>query len=118
MTDIEFAQTLQLKRSLTIAMQYLDPFFFGNYDLKSIKAPVITLGDKSGFGYLYEVMLKMEQKALKLYQDRVEEARLDCLLMEIVEQKKEAATCPTQSELNLQKEKEAVETFSAIINQT
>lgn len=84
-TDIKSTQTLQLKRSLTIAMQYLDPFFFGHYDLKSIKAPVIILGGKSGLGYLYEVRLKMDQKALKLHQDRVEEARLDCLLMEIVE---------------------------------
>lgn len=65
-------------------------------------------GPKSELGHLYRVGSKIEQKALELHQDRVEEARLDCLAMEIVEQKKQASARQALLELNLQKEKEAV----------
>lgn len=68
----------------------------------------------------------MERKALELYQDRVEEARLDrveearldCLAMEIVKRKKKAVARRAQSELNLQKENEVVETLATMIKET
>lgn len=60
----------------------------------------------------------MEQKSLELHQHRVEEAKLDCLALEIVERKKEAAARQLQSEENLAKEKEVVDALAAIIRQT
>lgn len=57
----------------------------------------------------------MKQKFLELYQDRVEEARLNYLALEIVERKKEAVTCRLQSEENLTKEKEVVDSIVSII---
>lgn len=45
----------------------------------------------------------------------MEEARLDCLALEIVERKKQATTCRLQLEENLAKEKEAVDALAAII---
>ncbi len=45
----------------------------------------------------------------------MEEARLDCLALEIVEWKKEAAARRLQSEENLAKEKGAVDALAAII---
>ncbi len=45
----------------------------------------------------------------------MEEARLNCLALEIVERKKETAACRLQSEENLAKEKEAVNALAAII---
>lgn len=50
----------------------------------------------------------MEQKALELYQDRIKEAKLDCLAMKIIKRKKKASARRALLELNLQKEKEAV----------
>lgn len=112
------AQSLRLKRSLTVAFQTLGPPFFGRYDFKSIKAPVIALGAESELGRLYRAESKMKRKALKLHQDCVEEARLDALAMEIVQQKKKAAACRIRFKQNLEKEKEAVETLAAMIRQT
>lgn len=86
--DVESAQTLRLKRSLAVAMQSLGPPFLGRHDLESIKAPVIASGGESGLGRLYGAGSRMERKALELHQDHVEEARLDCLAMEIVSEKK------------------------------
>ena len=60
----------------------------------------------------------MESKTLELHWDRVEEARLDCLIMKIVEQKKEASARQALSELNLWKEKKTIQTLVAIIRQT
>lgn len=48
----------------------------------------------------------------------MEEARLDCLALEIVERKKEATARQLQSEENLAKEKEAVDALASIIRQT
>lgn len=45
--DVESAQTLQLKLSLAVAMQSLDPLFLDRYDLESIKAPVIASNGES-----------------------------------------------------------------------
>ena len=60
----------------------------------------------------------MEQKALELHQDHAEETRSDCLTMEIVEQKKEASAWQALLKLNLQKQKEDVQTLAAMIRQT
>ncbi len=60
----------------------------------------------------------MEQKALELHQDRVEEARLDCLVMEIIECKKEVAAHRIQLEQNLTKEKEVVKILAVMISQS
>ncbi len=60
----------------------------------------------------------MERKALKLHQDCVEEARLDCLVMEIIEHKKKAVARRIQLEQNLAKEKEAVKTLAVMIRQS
>lgn len=47
----------------------------------------------------------------------MEEVRLDCLALEMVERKKEAATCRLQSEENLAKEKEPIDALVSIIRQ-
>lgn len=60
----------------------------------------------------------MERKALKLYQDCVEEARLDILAIRIVQQKKEAAACQIQFEQNLENKKEVIETLAVMTKQT
>ncbi len=60
---------------------------------------------------------RVEQKSLELHQDRMEEARLDCLALEIVERKNEATACRLQLDENLAKEKEAMDALVAIIRQ-
>ena len=59
----------------------------------------------------------MEWKALGLHQDPVEEAKLDCLAIEIIEQKKIVSVWQALLELNLKKEKEAIQTLAAMIRQ-
>lgn len=54
---------------------------------------MIALGPESELGRLYRAGSRIEQKSLKLYQDQVEEARLDWLALEIVKRKKEAEAC-------------------------
>lgn len=103
--DIEFAQTLWLKCSPTITIQFLYPLFFGCYNQRSIKALIIISRDEYKLGCLYKARSKIKQKTLKLHQDCVEEIRLDYLVIENVEQKKEAMAHYAQLELNLQKEK-------------
>ncbi len=76
---------------------------------------MITSEPKFKLRRLYGAGSRIEQKSLKLHQDWVEEARLDCLALEIVEQKKEVAACRLQSEENLAKEKGAVDVLAAII---
>lgn len=116
--EVESVQNLQLKQSLTAAFQPLGPFFFGRHDIESLKMPIIVPGPEFELGCLYRAGSRMKRKALELHQDRVEEARLDCLAMEIVEQKKEASARRALLELNLQKEKEAIQTLAAMIRQT
>lgn len=86
-------------------MQSLGPLFLNRHNLELIKAPVIALVGEYGLGRLYKAGSRIKQKALELHQDCVEEARLDCLVIEIVEQKKEAAACCSQLKLNLQKKR-------------
>ncbi len=76
---------------------------------------MIAPGPEYELGRLYKTGSRMEQKSLELHQDRIDEARLDCLALEIVERKKEAAARRLQSEENLAKEKEAVDALVAII---
>lgn len=82
------AQSTRLKHFFAIAFQPFNPPFLGWHKIELIQTPVIILGSESKLGQLYKTGLKMEQKALELHQDHVEEARLDCLAMEIVEWKK------------------------------
>lgn len=65
----------------------------GQHNVELIRALVIALRHKSKLRRLYGMGSKIEQKFLELHQDRVEETRLDCLALEIVEWKKEVAAC-------------------------
>lgn len=60
----------------------------------------------------------MKCKALKLYQDCVEEARLDALIIKIVQWKTKAAVCRIRCKQHLEKAKKAVKTLVAMIRQT
>lgn len=46
---------------------------------------MIAPGPESKLGQLYKADSKMKQKSLELHQDRVEEVRLDCLALKIME---------------------------------
>lgn len=96
-------------------LQPFDPPFLRQHNVESIRAPVIIPEPESELGQLYEVGSRIEQKSLEPHQDRIEEIRLDCLALEIMEWKKKAATRRLQLEGNLVKEKEAVDVLAAII---
>ena len=91
--EIKAVQTNWLKHLLTVALQSFGFPFLGPHNIESIRAFMIIPRPEFKLGKLYEAGSKMKQKSLELYQNRVEEARLDCLALEIVKQKKEAVAC-------------------------
>lgn len=77
---------------------WVGPPFLGLHDIESLRTPVITRGPDSFLRLQYGAGTFAERNAIQLHQFRVEEARLDCLALEICERKKESAAQRQQQE--------------------
>ncbi len=116
--NVENAQNQRLKSFLAITLYPLGPPYLGCHDLESIKTLVIASSSESKLGRLNSAGSRLERKALELHQDRVEETRLDYLVMEIIKCKKAVAARQIQLDQNLAKEKEVVEMLAVMIRQS
>lgn len=99
-------------------MYFLGRLYLSCHDLECIKAPIIAPSSESQLGRLYGAGSQLEQKALELNQDHVEETRLDYLVIEIIECKKRAVARRIQSQQNLLKGKKAVEILAMMLRQS
>ena len=83
--EVENVQNLWLRWFFAAAFQLFGFFFLSRYNIESFKAPDIAPGSEFELGHLYGARSKMEQKALKLYQNYVEKTRFNCLVIKIGE---------------------------------
>lgn len=113
--NIKAAQHHRLARNIAVAMNRLGLPFLGPYDIKSLRAPVIACGPESFLGLQYGTASLVERNLIKLHQYRVEEARLDCLAIEICERKKESAARRQQQEDFHRRRGESVSTLRAVL---
>lgn len=95
-------QSFYLKCFFTIIFQPLGSLFFSNYDFELIKTLIIVSEAKLKLSFLYKARLRIECKALELH---VEEAKLDVLAIEIMQQKKKTMACQIRSNQNQKKKK-------------
>lgn len=113
--NIEAAQHYRLAQNIAVAINRLGPSFLGLHDIQSLRALVIGCSLESFLGLQYGTTSLVEQNLIQLYQYRVEEARLNCLAIEICEQKKESAAQKQQQEDLYWRRGENINTLHAVL---
>ena len=98
-----------------VTMSRLSPLFLGVHDIKSLRSLVIAHGPDFFVGLQYDAGSFSEQNAIQMHQFRVEEARLDCLALEIYARKKESEECRKQVEDFHQQKAKSVNTLCVVL---